>query len=101
MGGGTTRAGATSCPRSGGFSPLSFPLGWKPALTSPVAHTMFFFFLKPILVLGIKEKTGCVCTGFGLLGVLVFSSQCHLSFMILLYMDSSTEGPVFSGPYAM
>lgn len=65
------------------------------------SHYDCFSFLKPILVLGIKEKTGCVCTGFGLLGVLFFSSQCHLSFMILLYMDSSTEGPVFSGPYAM
>lgn len=43
MGGDATRAGATSCPRSGGFSPLSFPLGWKPALTSPVAHTMIVF----------------------------------------------------------
>ena len=41
-----TRAGATDHLRSGRFSPSSFPLGWKPALTSPVAHTTIVFLLE-------------------------------------------------------
>ena len=75
---------------------------WAGSQPSPVLllTLRLFFFLKPVPVLGIKEKTGCVCTGFGLLRALFFSSQCHLSFMVLLYMDSSTAGPVFLGPYA-
>lgn len=73
---------------------------WAGSQPSPVLllTLQLFFFLRSIPVLGIKEKTGCVCTGFGLLRVLLFSSQCHLSFLVLLYMDSSTAGLVF---YAM
>lgn len=46
VGGDLSRAGATGRPCRGCFSPLSFPLCWMPALTSPVAHTKIVFLLE-------------------------------------------------------
>lgn len=76
---------------------------WAGSHPSPVLQLtlQLFFFLKPVPVLGIEENTGCACTRFELLGDLFFSSQCHLFFMVLLCMDSSTACLVFLGHYAM